>query len=378
MDFSLSKSQQMLKKSVTDFLKKECRELAREAEELSEGYSPQIWQKIADLGWLGIGIPEGYGGLGGDFFDHIIVLQEMGRSLFPGPFIPSAVCASRLLLEFGSESQKADLLPLMLDGKLIIIPALFQPDSFAGECHYENCQFSETGDGKYKISGNRLFVPYASTADYYLVSFDQVQNQSDGTGRQFLVDAKSPGVNRLTLQTIASDKQGEVIFDEVEISDEDVLVNHSNTETFFNRVRDIGSLAHSAYILGMLERVLEMTVEYAKNRVQFEKPIGQFQVIQHQCADMMIDLEQVRYLTYQAGWNISQGLPATKKISMAKARASDASRRVCLLGIKIQGGIGIIEEYDMQLYFRHAKAMELAFGDGDYHREIVAAELDMG
>ncbi len=120
-----------------------------------------------------------------------------------------------------------------------------------------------------------------------------------------------------------------------------------------------------------------MTVDYAKSRVQFEKPIGQFQAIQHQCADMLIDVEQIKFLTYEAALTLSQGLPATRIISMAKARASDASRKVCIAGIKIHGGIGLIDEYDMQLYFRRAKAMELAFGDGDFHREIVAEKLGL-
>jgi alkylation response protein AidB-like acyl-CoA dehydrogenase len=139
-----------------------------------------------------------------------------------------------------------------------------------------------------------------------------------------------------------------------------------------------GALFQSAFILGLLEKVLEMTVAYAKQREQFGSLIGSFQAIQHQCADMATEIDKVKYLTYHAAWKLSNQLPAKSEISMAKARASDASRTVCLQGIKVHGGIGITEEHDMQLYFRRAKVAEVAFGDGDFHREIVAQQMGLG
>ncbi|MBW1848930.1 MAG: acyl-CoA/acyl-ACP dehydrogenase [Deltaproteobacteria bacterium] len=377
MDFSFSKSQQLLQKSARDYLKKECKELAREAEETAEGYSPETWKAIADLGWLGIGVSEQYSGIGGDFFDHTVVLQEMGRFLFPGPFIPSGVCATYLIHRFGSDKQKEVILPKMIEGKTIVIPALIHPEPYAGESFIEDDVIENTENGSCLFSGTRLFVPYADSADLYLIP---VELPSEHTGKELrwlLVDAKDTGINCTTLKTTAHDRQHEVVFKNVSVPKENALGKDENGEEILKMIRETGSLAHSAYILGMLEQVLEMTVEYAKIRMQFDKPIGQFQAIQHQCADMMIDLEQVRYLTYQAAWRLSMDLQAGKEISMAKARSSDVSRRICLLGVKVHGGIGIIDEYDMQLYFRRAKAMELAFGDGDFHREIVAAELGL-
>ncbi len=377
MNFTFSKSQQMLQKSARDFLRKECQDAAREAETSAKGFSSETWQKIAELGWLGIGIPEEYGGIDGDFFDLIILLQEMGRVLFPGPFIPSTVCVGQLINEFGTEEQKGHFLLKMTTGDIIVSPALHSPHQYAGEFQADRCEAFRNNHDRFILSGSRVFVPYASSADYFLFPFDICHDRTIVFNKILLVDSERAGINWLTLQTIAADKQSEVILDRIVASKTDIIGEASDTQEMLNRAQDISALAYSAYILGMLEKVLEMTVEYAKQRVQFGKPIGQFQAIQHQCADMMIDVEQVRNLVYQAGWKFSQGNHASKEISMAKARASDASRNVCLLGVKIHGGIGIIDEYDLQLYFRHAKAMELASGDADLHRDIVATELGL-
>jgi len=367
----------MLQQSARDYLKKECKELARDAEEIAEGYSAKTWKAIAELGWLGIGVSEEYGGIEGDVLDQTVVLQEMGRFLFPGPFIPSGVCATYLVHRFGSDKQKASILSEMTDGKLIVIPALIDPEPFVGGEYINDEINKDLKKEGYLFSGTRLFVPYADSADVYLVPVRSFSKNMDSKIRWLLIDASDPGIRLTRLKTIACDSQHEVVFENVTVPKDNILGNDQQGEEIWSAIRQIGSLAHSAYILGMLEQVLEMTVEYAKIRVQFDKPIGQFQAIQHQCADMMIDLEQVRNLTYQAAWKLSKGLPAAKEISMAKARSSDASRRVSLLGVKVHGGIGIIDEYDMQLYFRRAKAMELAYGDADYHREMVAAELGL-
>ncbi|MFC1858828.1 acyl-CoA dehydrogenase family protein [Thermodesulfobacteriota bacterium] len=371
MDFSFSKSQELLRKSARDFLKKECQDMAREAEKTDEGYFPPIWEKIADLGWTGIGIDEEYGGIGGDTFDFCILLEEMGRALFPGPFIPAVICFGCAVYEYGSVSQKKNILPGLAAGNLIGVPALMKPDPGAGQCPVEDRL--DTQEDRHLLSGTRLFVPYANTADFFLYKFEHAQDDIS----LFLVDTGNPGVTCTILPTIASDRQCEVVLENVDMPAENRLGNKDNSVEIIHRVRELGSVSHSAYILGMLERVLEMTVDYAKERMQFGKPIGAFQAIQHQCADMLIAVEQVKNLTYQAAWKLSRRIPADREISMAKARASDASRMVSLFGIKIHGGIGIIDEYDLQLYFRRAKAEELAFGDADFHRDIVAEQLGL-
>jgi len=193
----------------------------------------------------------------------------------------------------------------------------------------------------------------------------------------FLVDGKSQGVSCTVLDSIASDKLCELVLDRVKVSEKDVVGIIGKGDMVLKQIETLGAISHSAYLLGLLEQVLEMTVEYAKGRVQFGRPIGSFQAIQHQAADMAIDVDQARNFTFFAGWSMSQGLPADKEIAMAKARASDAARRVCLLGVKIHGGVGIIDEYNMQLYFRRAKAHEFAYGDARHHRETVAREIGL-
>jgi len=370
MNFNLTDEQAAIQNSAREFLEKEAKNLARETEESEEGYSPEIWRKIADLGWMGISFPEEYGGSGGDFVDLIVVLEEMGRALVPGPFIPSVICSGHAILQYGSEEQKEEFLPKLTKGELIITPAIIEPRSLKGREGVKDRVDVEKGD--YILSGNRLFVPYAHLADWLIYSAETDKGKS-----LFLVNTKDRGVNTIVLKTIASDRQCEVILKRVKVPKTKILGHIGKGEEIISKINEWGALAQCGFILGLLEQVLKMSVEYAKKREQFGRLIGSFQAIQHQCADMATDIDEVKFLTYQAAWKLSEQLSATKEISMAKARASDASRRVCLQGTKIHGGIGIIIDYDMQLYFRRAKAAEVAFGDGDFHREILAQKLGL-
>jgi alkylation response protein AidB-like acyl-CoA dehydrogenase len=370
MNFSLDKEQAAVQNAVREFLAKEAKNVAREAEETEVGYSRELWQKMADLGWMGVSFAEEYGGSGGDFLDLILILEEMGKVLVPGPFIPAVICSGHAILKYGSEAQRKEFLPKITNGNLMVIPALTKPvsDTIQGSIKEQ----VEVKGGDYILSGVRLFVPYANLAEWFIY-----QAMSDQGGTLFLVNAKSPGVSYSVFDTIASDRQCEVVLDKVKVPKTNVLGKEGNGEKILMEINDWGSVSHCGFILGLLEQVLKMAVEYAKQRVQFGKPIGSFQVIQHQCADMATDIDEVKFLTYQAAWVLSKGVAAAKKISMAKARASDACRRVSLLGVKIHGGLGIIIDQDMQLYFRRAKAAELAFGDADFHREIVAQQLGL-
>ena len=178
-------------------------------------------------------------------------------------------------------------------------------------------------------------------------------------------------------ETLADDRQCEVVLDNVRVLPTDIVGSEGQGAAIKNEIELWGALCESAYILGLLEKVLEMAVNHAKIREQFGRPIGAFQAIQHQCADMVSDIDKLKFLIYRAAWKLSENLSAGREIHMAKARASDASRRVTLLGIKIHGGVGITRDYDLQFYFRRAKAAETAFGDGDFHREFVARSLGL-
>lgn len=369
MDFDISEPQKILLDSARNFFGKEAKDFARKIEKDEKQFSPEFWQKMAQLGWQGIVFPEEYGGSDGDFVDLLLLLEEMGKALIPGPFI-STIVSGLAILHFGSEEQKRKLLPSMIEGKLIVTPALLKPEAQSKE--RPDVEAVLPKPGLYEMSGTRLFVPYAHVANWFIY-------QSEWGGRKtfFLIDAKSQGVSCSLLKTIAMDGLCQVSLEKVQVPQGNRLGEEGQGEVISTQIEEWGALAYSAFVLGHLEKVLAFTVEHAKQREQFGKPIGSFQAIQHQCADMVTEMDKIKFLVYRAAWKLSQNMPATKEISMAKARASDASRKVCLLGIKIHGGIGISEEHDLQLYFRKAKAAEIAFGDGSFHREIVARELGL-
>ena len=369
MDFDFSEPQRLLLDSARNFFEKEARDYARKIEKEEKQFSPEFWQKMARLGWLGIVFPEEYGGTEGDFVDLLLLLEEMGKALIPGPFI-SAIASGLAILNFGSKEQKRKLLPPLIEGKLIMTPALLKPEPQTKE--RQKVESILPHPGRYEISGTRLLVPYAHVANWFVYSSDW------GGGKTFfLIEANIQGVSCSLLPTIAMDGQCQVSLEKVQVPQENRLGEEGKGEVISAWMGKWGALAHSAFILGLLEKVLALTVEHAKQREQFGKAIGSFQAIQHQCADMVTEIDKIKFLAYRAAWKLSQKMPAEKEISMAKVRASDASRKVCLLGIKIHGGIGISEEHDLQLYFRKAKAAEMAFGDASFHRAIVAREIGL-
>jgi len=371
MNLDLSEEQEMLRKMARDFLEQECpKTLVREMEQDERGYSPELWRKMAELGWMGLPFSEEYGGMGGDFVDLIILLSEMGRALVPGPFIPTVVSSGLPILHYGTKEQKEDFLPKIASGELIMTLALTEPSVRFDESGVQVKAKDEFSN--YSISGTKLFVPDAHVADWMICA---VRAEKGIT--LFLIPTKSSGISFTLLKTIAADKQYEVMFNDVKVSPGNVLGQSGDGWKIIKDVEDWGALAWCGYEVGGLQRVLEITVSYANERIQFDRPIGSLQIIQHKCADMAMDIDGARFLTYQAAWKVSKGLPASKEISMAKAWTGEASRRVCLSGHQIHAGIGLFTDYDMELYFRRAKATELAFGEGDFHREIVAQQLGL-
>ena len=363
MDLGFSKTEKLLVESASGFLAKEAAGIFRETEPSEAGYSKSLWRKMAQLGWMGILFPEQYGGMDGNILELILLLEEMGKALVPGPFI-STMIGGYGLLRYATKKQKEDILPRLTAGKYIIIPCFIAPDQFAGDAKIK--EVADFKDGQYLFSATRLFVPYAQSADGF---FYETQTQAGKT--LFLISVKTAGIICRPFETLAADKQCEVVLDKVSVSPSNIVGSEGQGAAIKNDIEQWGALCESAYILGLLEKVLEMAVNHAKIREQFGRPIGSFQAIQHQCADMVTDIDKLKFLTYKAAWKLSQNKSAGKE------RASDASRRVSLLGIKIHGGVGITQEYDLQFYFRRAKAAETAFGDGDLHREFVAQSLGL-
>jgi alkylation response protein AidB-like acyl-CoA dehydrogenase len=378
MDLSLSEEQEMLRKIARDFFHKEFpKDMVREMEEDEIGYSPELWKKMANLGWMGLPIPQEYCGMGSSFLDFTILLEEFGRALIPGPFVPTMVYCTIPIMKCGTEAQKEYFLPKIAAGELTMTLALTEPSA---TFEPRGVQVKAMPDGEdYVINGVKLFIPDAHVADWIICvarSREELEDEKEGISL-FLVPGKTPGISCTPLKTIASDKQYEVTFENVRVPKENILGEAGRGWPIVEDLIRYAAVSQCALMLGGAQEVLDMTVSYAKERVQFDRPIGSFQAIQHKCANMMTDVAGIRSITYMAAWKLSKGLPAAMEVSMAKAWCNEAYRRVCAEGHQIHGGVGLIRVHDMQLYYRRAKVAELAMGDADSHREKVAQELGL-
>jgi alkylation response protein AidB-like acyl-CoA dehydrogenase len=377
MDLGLSEEQEMLKVSARDFLQKECpKRLVRQMDESDEGYSSELWQKMAKQGWMGLVFPEKYGGTGGSFLDLTVLLEEMGYNILPGPFFSTVVLGGLTILAAGSEEQKTEFLPKVASGETILSFALTEPAA-----SYEAASVKTEAiarNGEYVINGIKLFVLNANVADYILcvARTKETKNPEDGI-TILLVDAKSQGVKCNLLRTLARDKQCEVIFNNVTVPKKSIIGRPDEGWPIMKDVLEKATVAKCAEMVGGAHAALDMAVNYAKERVQFGQPIGTFQAIQHHCANMVTDVSGSRFITYKAAWKVSEGLPATADVAIAKTWTGEAYGRVTLLAHQIFGAIGFTMDHDIHLYYRQAKAGEIIFGDADFQRAIVARELGL-
>jgi alkylation response protein AidB-like acyl-CoA dehydrogenase len=376
MDLGLTEEQEMLKTSARDFLQKECpKQLVRQLDESNTGHSPELWRKMAELGWMGLVFPEKYGGSGGSFLDLMVLLEEMGHNILPGPFFSTVILGGLTIMAAGNEEQKKEFLPKIASGKMLLTLALTEPSA---RYDASSVKTQAVGTDGYVINGTKLFIPDANVADHILcvARTKKGKKLEDGT-TIFLVDAKSPGVKCTLLKTLARDKQCEVIFDNVNVPQKNILGKLDQGWPIVKQVLQKATVAKCAEMVGGAQAALEMAVQYAKDRVQFNRPIGSFQAIQHYCANMVTDVDGARFITYKAAWKVSEGLPADMDVAIAKAWTSEACGRVTLLSHQIFGAIGFTMDHDIHLYYRRAKAGEIMFGDGDFQRAIVAQELGL-
>ena len=377
MDLSLTEEQELLQNSARDFLRQECPTThVRAMEEDETGYSPALWQQIAEFGWAGLMFPEQYGGSGYSFIELCVLMEEFGRALLPSPFHSTVLTFGLPILFGGSEAQQQRYLPAIAAGKLLGTLALTEPSA-----SFEPSGVSvraESRNGKFVINGTKLFVLNAHTADTLLVAVRTRDSGGPENGLSLLlVPGKATGLEVTPLHTIASDRQCEVEFRNVEVGADALLGKLHEGWPLIKKTLDHATVAKCAEMVGIAQVAFDMAVDYAKNRVQFGRPIGSFQAIKHKCSDMVIDVDGSRFITYRAAWCLAEGLDAAKEIAMAKAWTSDACRRVCAQAHQIHGGIGFTKEYDLQLYFRRAKQGEVFYGDADLHREVVAQEIGL-
>ena len=377
MDLGLNEEQEMLRKSAREFLSKECpKKLVRELDQSDTGFSRDLWKKMAELGWMGLPFPEKFGGNGGTLLDLIVLLDEMGYNIVPGPFFSTVILSGFTLLEAGSDEQKHSYLSKICSGEMIMTFALTELD---GTYLPESIETAAKKKGdQYVVNGTKLFVPDANIADFMLVAARTKESSNPEEGISiFIVDAKSPGVRVTLLKTLGRDKLCEVVFQDVKVPEKSLVGKLDGGWPIIKSILRKATVAKCAEMVGGAQASLDMAVNYAKERVQFNRPIGSFQAIQHYCANMVTDVDGSRFITYKAAWTESEGLSSDMEVSMAKAWTSEAYKRVAVLAHQIFGAIGFTMDHDMHLYFRRAKAGELAYGDADFHREIVAAQLGL-
>ncbi len=379
MDFGFSEDQELLRDSARKFLDAECpTTFVRKMMEDDSAHATELWKKAAELGWMGILIPEGHGGIGGSFLDLVVVMEEMGRSLMPGPFLATVLLGSAAVLVGGSDEQKDAILPKVAAGEWVM--TLAQAEK-SGRYDAGGIGMPATARGSdFVLSGEKLFVPDAHVADQMVVAARTGSHAAPEDGiTLFLVDAKSPGVEITQLKTVdMTRRQCHVAFQDVAVAGSQVLGEVGQGWPTLKRVLDQAIAGLCTEMVGTGQQALDMAVEYAKERVQFGKPIGSFQAVKHKCVDMMVQVENARSLTYYAAWTVDENVDeASQAVPMAKAYCSDMCKTVTSEAIQVHGGIGFTWEHDMHLFYRRGLASEAAFGSAPTHREVVAQTLDL-
>ena len=367
MDFDLSKPQKLLQGSARDFLARECQPArVRELMETDTAHDDKLWRSIADQGWVGLSIPEEHGGLGLGLVEMAVVAEEMGRACLPGAFI-STLIAVALIERAGSTEQRAKYLERIAAGELKATIAFL---GAGANWDADAVKLKATRDGgEFSLTGVKLFVPDAGVADLVICV------ARDGDSLMLLpVERGAANLRVSPMPSMdATRKIYEVNFEGVIVPQADALGADGDVRGALNEALEVATAALCAEMVGGMGWILDATVEYAKTRQQFGRPIGSFQAVQHGCADMLLLTESARSAAYYAAWALTEGDPsASGAVSIAKAYCSDAFREVGNRGVQVHGGIGFTWEHDLQLYYKRSKSSETMFGDATFHRERIA------
>jgi len=379
MDFGFSPEQEMLRATARKFLENECTSgFVRARMEEPAGVTDEFWAKLAEQGWLGLVYPEEHGGSGLGFVDLTVLMEEMGRVVMPGPYLSTVLLGGLAIRETGSPAQKKEWLARIAAGRARTTLAWTEP-SARWDAAGVTCAAREE-KGSFVLNGTKLFVLDAHLADVLVVVARTGEGKTPEDGVSLLLVPKGTrGMEVKLLPTMdQTRKLCEVTFKDVSVPADALLGVKGRAWPVLARVIERATVALCAEMCGGAQRVLDMTVDYAKIRVAFGKPIGTYQGVKHKAADMLVDVENAKSLTYYAAWAVDENAPeAALAASMAKAYVTDAYRKVAGTGIQLHGGIGFTWEHDLHLYFKRAKSSEFTFGDATYHRERVAQLINL-
>ncbi len=375
MDIDFSEEQELLRKATCDFLLKECpKSEVRILEEDEKGFDPVIQKKIADLGWFGLMIPTEYNGTGMTFQDLTIVIEEIGRNILPGPFFCTIIGGCIPIMEAGTEEQKKTFLPKIANGDLIFSMAFLESQGIYKSSAIDVKAIANKNS--YIINGTKLFVEQANNADYLIcVARTKERLLSDNGITLFIVDAKSAGIEWRVIPTMGMDKLCEVKFGNVVVPRNNVLGKIHEGWPVLTRIMEKAIIAKCAESIGGMQACIDMTISYMKERVQYNRPIGSYQALQHMAADMWIKLQTSRYLVYQVAWMASTSLPCSKEVSMAKAYINETYKQISQTALSLHGGIGTTRDHDIGLYLRRAKTADVFFGNTNFHLNLIAEKI---
>jgi alkylation response protein AidB-like acyl-CoA dehydrogenase len=374
MDVLLNEEEQMLKNLAREFLEKECPpDLARAMETDDLGYPPALWRKLADLGWLGLALPEAHGGQGLPFSYLGLIFEELGRAIAPVP-MHSTMTAALAIARDGTEAQKREILPAVARGDMVLTWALTEGDPRL-QPQAVQMPAEDRGD-HFLLNGAKMFVDNFHVAQRCLVACRTAPGSTGAEGISLLlVDTRSPGISVTPLGTLAKDKQFQAVFQGVRVPKSSLVGSLNQGWPLLAWMLDRATVLLCAQMVGATRKDAELAIDYAKNRVAFGRPIGAFQSIQHLCADMIIWVDGGQLLTYEALWRMDQGLPASMEVSQAKAFCNDKCEAVVRTSQVIHGGIGFMVEFNLHLWFRRVSAWTMRLGTSFEHRARIAQGL---
>jgi len=370
MNLDLPESASILKNEARQFFATEWSPTRAKAKDDHDHDSPALWRRISELGWPGVIVPEVYGGSGDSFLALLVLMQEVGRAAAAIPFFSTAAVGALSLLEGGTEEQKSNILPGLCQGVTPTALALSEPEVDFGLDHLTTSA-SNTSNG-YRISGTKVFVSNAESSSHLIC----VAKSVDHGGIQiFLIPQNDKTVSIRALMTTLDERDFEVTFLDTQASLGSLLGAGAPAHLWFERVLQKSAIAKCAEMLGAGRKVLEMTVDHAKTREQFGKPIGSLQAVQHHCANIATLIETAEMMTFRAGWKVDQNISFLTDALKAKAWTNHACRQAAALGHQVHGGIGFMHEYDLHLYTARMTSGALSFGRTPWCNDQIADHL---
>ena len=375
MDMEFTEEQQALQTTARSFLSAESPlSAAREMESSEDGFSRELWKKMADLGWLGLTHSEDVGGAGMGSVELVVLAKELGRTLCPSPYIQTVILAGGAIAAAASNEQKQRLLPAIISGEMVIAFALQEENTFY-DARGVSAKATKDGDG-YVLNGTKMFVEFASAADRVLVVARTAGEPPANDGlAMFLVDPNDVNIQLEPLNTMARDRQFQMKLDGVKVAPEDVIGTPGEAWDALEGVIERGVVALCGYMVGASESIHATTTAFAKERIQFGRPIGSFQAIQHYLALSITEILAADTTAFYAAWTLDEGEPSREIVAKAKAFAGDTFRKASDLGAQIHGGIGYDESMDTTLFLRRGKQYQLSMGGTGFWEDVIAEEI---